>query len=230
MLAYLKTLADQVSLLQGIVAALAAIALCFKNVRAYLVGKVRRIRYIVTTGDRVSAQVAELKTGLAGLAECLEALGVSVKSIAQQLTWNGGSTLRDMVAVMNAMQRLEFMRSREIKFECIASTLGNTMVSAGYREVLRIDSDARLLGGNWKQFIHQGAEEVTYLERVSRAFERGEEARARLRLLDADGEYAGEWEMQAQPLNIHGCSTCRYIGRLSPLDEEARKRYGEVCS
>lgn len=162
-----------------------------------------------------------------------------VEEVQRDLVFNGGSTIRDMMALVESDRQESFWLQRCPAFECLPDG-SNILVSEPYLVLTAVRVDDELGQMDWGQFIF--AEDLPgYLSAWREAAALGSVFRARARWTSKLRENRGMWEVLATPIKASGTvvhsrgSIClasdakiqrkilRYRGRLMPVDDVARK-------
>lgn len=138
-----------------------------------------------------------------------------------ELSFNGGSSLKDVVTRAEGMRRHHFAVQARPAFMCIGS--GEIFeLSDALCQLCGVWDKAKLYGHNW--LVHLYVEDVEDVQGIMASAAAARSAfRLRVRIREERGDYAGLWEVIANVILDKPTGQVQYAASFKPADDVAKK-------
>lgn len=157
--------------------------------------------------------------------EDMDELLKMVRAIKQDLEFNGGNSIRDMVVVQVNRQRADFWRSLKPSFE-MGKDADVQIVSESACHLFNVADPLELRSRNWMNFVCCGLD--GFLTAYKNALEFNSSVNYPMDLQDFDNNPRGRWELRLTPITPGKSARPVYTGYLKPLCPLAKKVAEEI--
>lgn len=162
------------------------------------------------------------------LLEKSKAMSGEIDLVKREVQYNGGSSMKDMMVLVELSRHDDFRRQRIPAFECTRECR-NVIVSDPFMDLVGAVQEEELEGLNWLGFVNLEDRELL-LTSLMATVSQGGSFRGRSRWNHREGDDLGVWEMVAHPVrrkampgDPRAATIIRYRGILQPVDPKARE-------